>query len=203
MANRNKKEMLEAAMTMQLLNQSNGNIVSEEPPIEPPIATRRPSRRASKKYQKGQHLEWRFKNQKVLCTFENPAPTPRSFTEVKMPNGDIRHVQMTELVERNYEIGETIQCRDLRSQDPEKREYWYDASVVKVIQSKGQVKYVVKPVQKDHECVTVEGFHARDLEWKKHQPQAVSAGPAGPTYFQQQCDADEEEEKKKKKKRKK
>ena len=177
---------------MQLLNQSKGNTVLEEPPI----ATRRPSRRASRKYQKGQHLEWRFKKQKVLCTFGKAAPTPRNLTEVNMPNGDIRHVQMTELVERKYGIGETIQCRDLRSPDPEKREYWYDASVVKVIQSKGQVKYVVKPVQKDQELVTVEGFHARDIEWKKHQPQAVSAGPQGPTYFQQQCDAESAEEEK-------
>ena len=169
------------------------------------IATRRSRRRTANRFKEGTHLVWKFKSQSRPCTFVD-AGNPRKLPIVKFSNGTEEAVQMSDLYPENFKQGDTVQCQDLKSQDPHNRQYWYDAKVVEIKRNNlGRTTgYVVQPVN-DDEKVTLDPFYMRNLLWKKHQPEAVSAGPSGPTRFQEQCAAEEdqavaraEEEKKKK-----
>ena len=157
------------------------------------IATRRSRRRTANRFKEGTYLVWKFKSQSRPCTFVD-ADNPKKLTLVNFPNGKEESVQMSDLYPENFEQGDTVQCQDLKSLDPHNRKYWYDAKVVEIKRNNlGRTTgYVVQPANGD-EKVTLNPFYIRNLQWKKHQPEAVSAGPSGPTRFQEQCAAEEEQ----------
>lgn len=150
---------------------------------------RRSSRRARQKFTKGQHLHWVKHSKSEVCTFY-AAGSRRNLPKIKLANGEIKSVPKTELEHKNFRVGDAIQCRDTKSLDPENRTFWYEATVVQVnTRDDGMVQnYVVKPKNESgSSTVTVEEPNARSLEWRDLQPDAVSAGPEGPTKFQQDC----------------
>ena len=98
-------------------------------------------------HKKGMNLEWIFKDQTKMCTFHKSV-TGESLPEVKFTNGDIRCESMSELQPQTFVVDDIIQCRDMRSQDPQNRQFWYEVKVIKTTTNKEfhSSKYVVQSV---------------------------------------------------------
>ena len=135
-----------------------------------------PSRRSAQKYSTDTHLRWYDSNKDEThsCTFHK-ADTPRNLPRIKLNNDEIKSVAMTSLVRRRLTIDDTIQCRDTRSQDPLKRDYWYDDTVVSVYpnnKDRDTLNYVVQPPKGDQvENVKTQDVH--NMLWKRYQPDTV------------------------------
>ena len=81
---------------------------------------------------------------------------------------------MTELCPENFVNGDIVQCRDLISQDPQNREYWYDTQVVEIKRNNlgRTTEYVVKPVNGEKSrCRTVS--HSQHVMGKAPAPSRV------------------------------
>ena len=102
-----------------------------------PIASRRTSRRAAKKYEEGTYMYWqKNKKERVLCKLHKTGTT-RNLPQVRLHDGTIKHIQQSKLIAEQFPVGATVQCLDTKALDPLKRKFWYEAKVVRVEKGEG------------------------------------------------------------------